>query len=174
MTSIIDEIVRVVAYAVAISIVPFAAVVGEEVGVGAVLVVTVPVTVGVVPLGRVVDEGVIALLIGIPVAVRIAPTKRIVGVLVTVGSVWIVAVAVVITVNPLRSIAWRPVAVIAHTIAIGVFPFTGIVGEGIGVVAVSVVTVPVTVGVVPLGRVVDEGVIVLLVAVAVAVSVGPS
>jgi hypothetical protein len=71
LTAVVDEVVRVVADTVAVSIVPFAAVVREQVSVGAIWIVTVAVAVGVVPLRPVVDEGVIALLIGVAIAVGV-------------------------------------------------------------------------------------------------------
>ena len=123
MTAVVDEVVRVVANTVAVCIVPLAGVVREEVGIGTVWIVTVAVAVGVVPLRPVVDEGVIALLIRVAVAVRIAPSKRVVGVLVTVGAVGVVAKPVVVVVDPLGAVVWRPIAVVANTITVGVFPF---------------------------------------------------
>ena len=143
----------------------------------AVWVVTVPVSVKILPLGSIRREGVCALGHQ-PICVCIGPAVQVlvwtatsivrresvcIRAIVRANAVCCIAEAVPITVGPLGGVLWESIAiwvvlVVAHAVAVSVFPLICIVWEGVSICAVGLVTVAVAVTVGPLRGVVGEGV----------------
>ena len=123
--------VGVVAQSV-VFVLPLRGVLWEEVSVGTAWVVTVPVAVGVRPLGRVV-EGIVAFgrsVIAVAITVSVAALRGVAWESVREGALLIVAVAVAVSVRPLRRVKRESIVLVGHVVAVAVRA-TGSSGGGV-------------------------------------------